>query len=531
MAQPPSVIVRTFKSAGELQLYRLDKRVPFHCVRCRRDKTASGVATMGGSWTQTVCEHCYGFLVHEQREKAKKAAMANVGPVQAKQQPSRKVKPEQPDGKSPQPTADKELRRLQRQLPEFDRLLEFFRAAGVRAELVSGGCLWIHGSRTEPLVRIVKKLDGNMRFIGFPVTIEPTIAHVIDEVAVWYVGDKFIGAVEDNSRFDESLRVVLRRHERGFAIMRGDVRLAMIHATRAQIPHREVIHANFLMPGPHWQLVADVLYGAEPELVAEWKHEQVAKVAAEAAAATAEAERRRAAARRRIDHLPDDLAPDLIGACLDASRRIRLERQMAYEHVVVLECEIGELTLLPIARTGTRLLMPFRLSKGTETLKGELVLGDRDPLPLLIGEDVTDEDTITAWTCALIGFADATCIELEPVEPTARREPTRRRLPPHSSASHHRPSTQTLPRKRLWPRYLEPVGRWTRYSGSIVPGHRRRLNNGQTASEEALDRARYVGIILHPHETWVRTHTRGVPDGIEMRFLWHAPTDLRLFRT
>ncbi len=37
---------------------------------------------------------------------------------------------------------------------------------------------------------------------------------------------------------------------------------------------------------------------------------------------------------------------------------------------MVLECEIGELTLLPIAQTRTRLLMPFGLRKGTEMLKG-----------------------------------------------------------------------------------------------------------------------------------------------------------------
>jgi hypothetical protein len=64
------------------------------------------------------------------------------------------------------------------------------------------------------------------------------------------------------------------------------------------------------------------------------------------------------------------------------------------------------------------------------------------------------------------------------------------------------------------------------YSGSFVAGHRRRLNEGRTASAEACDRARQVGIILHPHETWVRPHTRGIPEGIEMRFLWHAPTEL-----
>lgn len=228
--------------------------------------------------------------------------------------------------------------------------------------------------------------------------------------------------------------------------------------------------------------------------------------------------------------MPDNLAPELIDACLDASRRIRLERQVAYEHPVVLESGFGELTLLPITGT-TRLLMPFHLNKGTGTLKGELILGDRDPLPLLISEDIAGEDAIPAWTCALLGFADATCIEFKPAGPTVRREPTRPRIRPPSTASHHRPSMRTLPRKQPWPSHLEPVGRWVRYSDSFVAGHRRRLNDGQTASAEARDRARQVGIILHPHETWVRAHTRGVPDDIEMRFLWHAPTELKLWHT
>jgi hypothetical protein len=193
---------------------------------------------------------------------------------------------------------------------------------------------------------------------------------------------------------------------------------------------------------------------------------------------------------------------------------------------VILKCDIGELTLLPITGTVTRLVMPFRLDKGAETLKGELVLGDRDPLPLLIGEDVDDEDAITAWTCALLGFADATCIEVEPSEPTTRLESTRSRWHPPSSVPRRRSSAPSLPRRRPWPSHLEPVGNWIHCSGSFVAGHRRRLNEGHTASAEACDRARQVGIILHPYETWVRPHTRGVPDGIEMRFLWHAPTEL-----
>ena len=192
-------------------------------------------------------------------------------------------------GKKAKKAAEAE-EKLKRRLPGIDGLLAFFRAAGVDVELVNGGCLWINGSQTQPLTHLPP-----------PETLEWKT--IVDEMALKYVGGKFIRAMKDNARFGEGLRALLLRRERGFAIMRGDVRLAIIHPTHAQIPHREVIHANFLMPGPHWQQVADVLHGAEAELVAEWKHEQEAKAAAEAAAAAAGAERRRAAARRRIDQL------------------------------------------------------------------------------------------------------------------------------------------------------------------------------------------------------------------------------------
>ena len=111
---------------------------------------------------------------------------------------------------------------------------------------------------------------------------------------------------------------------------------------------------------------------------------------------------------------------------------------------VVLECDIGELRLLPVTGPENRLLVPFRLSrgKGTETLTGELVLGNRDPLPLRIGESVTGEDVKLAWTCVLLGFADATCIVLDPAKPAARRESSRPRWRPRSSVSRPRSSTR-----------------------------------------------------------------------------------------
>jgi hypothetical protein len=563
MAQPPAVIVQAYEPAGRLQLYRLGEQAPFYCVHCCHNKTDSLVATTHDNWAKTICKVCYDSLVHRQEAALAKARKTKQQPVQAKEQRTQRVQPTEPKVKTAKlgttrkkltktagvkrPAKEKQqpsrkvkaqqekekllqlaIRReqqLQRQLPGVDQLLTFFRAAGVRVEVGRGRRLLINGVQTRPLTWTLpspERISWN---------------HVIDEMALKYTGRKFLKAVADNARFGEGLRAFLRPRLEGFAIMRDGVRLAIIRATGAEIPQHEVIHGNFLRPGPHWQQVADVVHGAEAELVAQWKREQKLKKADQETAAQAskaaettatEAVPRHAGKQRIIAELPDYLAPEFAAACLNASRRIRLERQVAYERPVVLQWESGKLTLLPIVSTLTRLLMPFLLDNGAEALQGRLVLGDRDPLPLLIGETVPYEDAVTAWTCALLGFADATCIELESAQPTGHTATARPKHLPTLGVSQRRPSARNLPRKRPWPTHLEPVGDWVRYSGTFVAGHRRRLNDDQTASFEAHDRARQVGIILQPHETWVRPHTRGIPDGIEMRFRWHAPSELKL---
>jgi hypothetical protein len=408
---------------------------------------------------------------------------------------------------------EREREELRRQLPGLDGLRTFFLAAGVGVELKSGRCLLINGSQTGPLSHLPP-----------PDTLEWN--SIVSEIALKYLRGKFIAAVRDNACFDEGVRVVLVPRERGFEIMRGGVRLAIIQAARAQIPHGEGIRANFLIPGPHWHLLADVVSSAEGALVTEWEREDEPEASADASGIEAKAPPTHTPARQ-IDHLPEGLDPELLDVCLDASRRIRLERQVAYERPVVLESVIGELTLLPISTARSRLLMPFQLMTDTETLTGELVMADRDPLPLLITENVADENAIAAWTCALLGFADATCVEFAQTPPAGRRDPAPPRPRRLASVPRTDGSMQTLPREQRWPSHLEPVGQWIHYSGSFVAGHRRRLRAGQSASDKAHDRARQVGIILHPHETWVRAHARGVPDGVEMRFAWNPPAELK----
>ncbi|MGH3224752.1 MAG: hypothetical protein ACRDPY_39755 [Streptosporangiaceae bacterium] len=389
----------------------------------------------------------------------------------------------------------------------IDLLLEFFRAAGIETELGSDGYLWINGSQAEPLADLSSSKPSN----------------VINEIVFKYARDKLIRLIEINFRFDNGLRYFPLERERGFAIMYGGVRLALIRATHAFIPGRvEFIHANFLTLGAHWQEVATAVRHAQAQLVA--KHGKAR--AAEPAAAVEVEQRPTVKGQRLIDQLPNNLEPELIKACLNAGRRIRLERHFVYPCPVVLKCDVGELRLLPIAGTETRLRMPFRLSIRRKTLEGELLLVNRDPLPLLIGQEIAHEDAITAWTYALLGVADATCVEPESI---VRRGPTRQGSSTVPASGRH-PATRTLPRKQQWPNRLRSVGQRVSYSGSFVVGHPRRLNDGRTARDEAPGLALRWGIILKSNQTWVEPHFRGVPDGTEMRFLWHEPTELKLLR-
>jgi hypothetical protein len=399
-------------------------------------------------------------------------------------------------------------------LPGVDGVISFFRSAGVAAELLPDGRLRVNGGQTRPLPQILPP-PGTFDW-----------SEVIDEMAIRYASDKFIRAVSDNGRFGEGLRAFLRRGDMGFAVMRHDTRLGLIRATRAYVPGHDAIVANFLSAGPHWQTVADFIHDAEPGLTAKHDRERAAGAASGASGSGGS----RSAAQpgvRYIRRLPDYVPAELRAACIESSRRLRLERQLAYDRPVVLICSIGELTLLPVITNDRGFSLPFQFAFGPGTIKAQLVLADSDPLPLQIGEDVALEDAVTGWTNALIGFADVTCIQLDS---SATRALPGRRPPASSPASVPAPrrTGRTTQGGHPWPSHLVPVGRWASYSGSLVAGHRRRLTAGRTASEEARQRARQFAITLRPDETWVRPHARGIPDALEMRFRWHRPDELSL---
>jgi hypothetical protein len=501
IGNPPQEVAQSFRPVGEWQLHLVRERISFRCVLCgEQRKGVLWAATRYDSTQELACQPCYRGILREHYSMEPDASQS--GPKPSKEELAR------------QRSQRLAYERWHRRLPGVDGVISFFRSAGVTAELLPDGRLRVNGEETRPLPHILPP----------PGTID--WSEVIDEMAIRYASDKFIRAVSDNGRFGEGLRAFLRKSDMGFAIMHHAMRLGLIRATRAYVPGRDVIVANFLSPGSHWHTLADLIHDAEPALTAEHDREHATEAAPDAPGGGGS----RLAAQptvRSIQRLPDYVPAELRAACIEASRRLRLERQVAYDRPVVLICSIGELTLLPVIENDRGFSLPFQLAFGSGTIRAQLVLADRDPLPLEIREDVALEDAVIGWTNALIGFADVTCIHLHS---PAMRAPHEHR--PTASSAASVPSPRRTSRIRHgghpWPSHLVPVGRWARYSGSLVAGHRRRLTAGRTASDEAHQRARQVGITLRPGETWVRPHARGIPEALEMRFQWHRPDELSL---
>lgn len=501
IGNPPRKVTQSFRRVGVWQLHLVKERISFQCVLCGEQRAnALWAATRSGSSQELACQPCYRGILREHYSMDPDTGKSGAKLTRmdlARDGAQRLV-----------------YEKLQRRLPGVDGVMSFFQSAGVPAKLLPDGRLQVNGGETRPLTQILPP-PGAFDW-----------SEVIDELTIRYASDKFIQAVSDNGRFGEGLRAFLRRGDMGFAIMRHDIRLGLIRATRAYVPGHDAIVANFLSPGSHWQAVADLIHASEPALIAEHDREHGAGAPLLAPAGVG-ARLSAHHAIRCIRRLPDYVPEDLRAACIEASRRLRLERQVAYDRPVVLVCSIGELTLLPVIEDGRGFFLPFRFAFGTGTISAQLVLVASDPLPLEIGEDVAPEVAALGWTNALIGYADVTCIQLH--QPDTSTLPAH---PPTASGSASVPAPRRTPRTthggHSWPGHLVPVGPWERYSGSLVAGHRRRLTAGRTASEEAHQRARDVGITLRQDETWVRPHARGIPDAIEMRFKWHRPDALSL---
>ena len=405
--------------------------------------------------------------------------------------------------------------------PALRRLADFLREAGIKVS-----------ARADRRLYLGDIAAGKLPLLEQSASLaSPGWRTAVDEL-VWVHARETLGnALRRHGRFGDGIATRPELGRNGFALFAADKEIGIIHATHAFVRGRDLITGNFLIAGDHWDQVERAVRSAGDSMRT-WP---AATSPDTAAAPSASPDTAAAPSARRFSVLPQTLAPELRDACMEASRRIRLERRTAFERRVVLECSLGELAIEPIKTKGNNLHVPFlfRWAKGGHHVQvhGQLALTRIDPLPLLVTGGADEVGAHIAWVHMLLGFAELTCNGPEPTGP--------RRLAGHPPTG-HRDSTQNRHPgtregyariRRPWSDSLEPAGRWYAAGGTYVAAHISRLPFEREHSEEAAHLALQVGIRLKQHETWVRDHVRGVPKDAEIRFRWRTPPALSARQT
>lgn len=200
----------------------------------------------------------------------------------------------------------------------------------------------------------------------------------------------------------------------------------------------------------------------------------------------------------------------------------RTERQTACHFTAHLHLGKESIAFKPI-RPAPHLTVPFEYRNGDRGVAGLIRLRSAaDPMTVVLQlANPADPLVPTVWALALIGFTSLTCPELS--QPS--RGPGRRTA--RSDGDHKRAGNPVRPAStKRWSDDLTLRGARDGAMPHLVVAHRRRLNDGQTASTKAVTLARSIGIELASGETWVRSHSRGADDLSDAHFDWHPPTDI-----
>jgi hypothetical protein len=179
---------------------------------------------------------------------------------------------------------------------------------------------------------------------------------------------------------------------------------------------------------------------------------------------------------------------------LTASNRLTSEkRNVAFGCWVVLTADDVELELSPLKHAHSALLLPFRVVAEQQLRAAIQIDADTEPAPLYVEPGSYGPAANEAWALALVGAAALLC---------------------RDEASGGGPMGS-------WDSALEPTPETESLLNSAVVGHRRHLNDGQSASRAARERAHALGIALGPDQTWVRPHFRGLQDQPVLHFRWN----------
>ena len=169
----------------------------------------------------------------------------------------------------------------------------------------------------------------------------------------------------------------------------------------------QIVRGDFLRDGDHWSQARSLI------------DEAVAHMGADASAATATA--------ASID--ASELDDEVIDACTEASKGIRLNRTAAFSNPVELFFRGGSIRFEPITDQ-PRLSVPFLLTLDDDpSVRGRLALRGGDPLAVSFSGFVEPSLASRGHALVLLGFATLTVLPLPEDRATASRAP-------RSAASH-----------------------------------------------------------------------------------------------
>lgn len=330
---------------------------------------------------------------------------------------------------------------------------------------------------------------------------------VVDDLVARHAPEAVAGAF--GRYFDPvGLNVNIKRGPGCVLLYRDGSGVALITATTASL-QRQIINGNFVADGLQWARLRD-------SLVLQRDHPKPT------ALRVVEAE-----GWRVVTEFPTGAESGLRERAIAASKRIRTERVLDYGDVpVILDGPDYAIRFEPIRqRQDGPVELPFTFwVESAEPVRGALRLRTpADPLAIVWPGERGEQFLPRVWETALVGFSTLTCEAAYVNErPAAHRpaSPGRRHV---SDRSVPAARSSRSGQKRLVTPGLVATPATERVLASFVAGHRRRLSGDAHARDEAKAAAAQLGIQLREHETWVRPHIRGVPEGVELHFRLTGP--------
>jgi len=293
----------------------------------------------------------------------------------------------------------------------------------------------------------------------------------------------------------------------GIELRRDDRTVAEVRHTKTLLGGRSPVVGSFINGGGHWsQLTASLA-----ETVA-----RLGKIAASADVTV----------RGYYEALPPDLNDEHVHRARAATDDLIARRSVVYGHPVDLVAPSTHLRLLPLRRRKGRLEAPFACQIGDAALFAGALVIDRRSDVLALWEFAHNGASVGPhWFAALVGLRELTCVE-QIDTPGVRTAHEPRGRPFGLRAA----QVRGLDERRFGHRSgllhgdrLRPTAGTLQIAGNYVAGHRRQLQPGQTASDDAAARATEFGITLGANETWVRPHARGFPPDATLTFTWDEP--------